>query len=129
MGTVSVTITDADGVQVLQWCLPRLGLRWPGFRKVRRQVYKRVHRRVQELGLSSVAEYRSYVEGHPYVGRAAQTIVDMAQEIGAELVVMGTHGRTGLVHMLLGSVTEQVVRLAQCSVLTVRPGTFRFELP
>lgn len=62
-------------------------------------------------------------------GRAAQTIVDVAQEIGAELVVMGTHGRTGPVHMLLGSVTEQVVRLAQCSVLTVRPGTFRFELP
>jgi nucleotide-binding universal stress UspA family protein len=62
-------------------------------------------------------------------GRAAQTIVDVAQELGAELVVMGTHGRTGLAHMLLGSVTEQVVRRAQCSVLTVRPGAFRFELP
>lgn len=62
-------------------------------------------------------------------GRAAQTIVEVAKEIGAELVVMGTHGRTGLAHMLLGSVTEKVVRLAECSVLTVRPGTFRFELP
>lgn len=62
-------------------------------------------------------------------GRAGQTIVDVAQEIGAELIVMGTHGRTGLAHMLLGSVAEQVVRLAECSVLTVRPGTFRFELP
>ena len=60
-----MTITDADGVQFLQWCLPRLRLRWPGFRKVRRQVYKRLHRCLQELGLSSVAEYRSYLEEHP----------------------------------------------------------------
>lgn len=58
-------ITDADGVQFLQWCLPRLGLHWPGFRKVRRQVYKRVHRRLQELGLANVAEYRAYLEEHP----------------------------------------------------------------
>ncbi len=65
LGTGSVTITDADGVQFLQWCLSRLRLRWPGFRKVRRQVYKRLHRRLQELGLSSVAEYRSYLEEHP----------------------------------------------------------------
>lgn len=65
MGTVSVTITDADGVQFLQWCLPRLGLRWPGFRKVRRQVYKRLHRRLRELGVANVTEYRSYLEEHP----------------------------------------------------------------
>ncbi|MBI3303981.1 MAG: chemotaxis protein CheR, partial [Deltaproteobacteria bacterium] len=60
-----MTITDADGVQFLQWCLPRLHLRWPGFRKVRRQVYKRLRRRLQDLGLSGVDEYRSYLEGHP----------------------------------------------------------------
>jgi len=60
-----VTITDADGIQFLHWCLPRLHLRWPGFRKVRRQVYKRLHRRLQELGLSGVVEYRAYLEGHP----------------------------------------------------------------
>jgi hypothetical protein len=40
---------DAEGVEFLQWCLPRLGLRWPGFRKVRRQVYKRVARRLEEV--------------------------------------------------------------------------------
>jgi nucleotide-binding universal stress UspA family protein len=62
-------------------------------------------------------------------GHAAPTITAVAQEIGAELVVMGTHGRTGLAHMLVGSVTEKVVRSSACSVLTVRPSAHRFELP
>ena len=53
--------------------------------------------------------------GHP-----ADTIVRIAQERGADLIVMGTHGRTGLQHVLLGSVAEKVVRLAPCPVLTVR---------
>jgi nucleotide-binding universal stress UspA family protein len=47
-------------------------------------------------------------------------ILDYAQTAGADLVVMGTHGRTGLDRLLLGSVTEDVVRLAACPVLTVR---------
>ena len=53
--------------------------------------------------------------GHP-----ADTIVRIAQARGADLIVMGTHGRTGLQHVLLGSVAERVVRLASCPVLTVR---------
>ncbi len=62
-------------------------------------------------------------------GRAAQTIADAALEVGADLIVIGTHGRTGIAHLLLGSVAEQVLRLAPCSVLTVRPEAFQFELP
>ncbi len=58
-------IPDAEGVQFLQWCLPRLNLRWRGFRKVRRQVYKRINRRLQELGVPSIAAYRVYLEDHP----------------------------------------------------------------
>ncbi|TAJ26000.1 MAG: protein-glutamate O-methyltransferase CheR [Nitrospirae bacterium] len=56
---------DSDGVQFLQWALPKLHLQWPGFRKVRRQVYKRIDRRVKELGLSGVGQYRSYLDAHP----------------------------------------------------------------
>jgi chemotaxis protein methyltransferase CheR len=55
---------DAEGIQFLQWCLPRLGLQWSGFRKVRRQVYKRIGRRLEEVGLSTVGAYRSYLEAH-----------------------------------------------------------------
>ena len=61
----SLVITDAEGVKFLQWCLPRLHLRWTGFRKVRRQVYKRINQRLAELGLTSVAAYRVYLEDHP----------------------------------------------------------------
>lgn len=44
-----------------------------------------------------------------------------AEEVDADLIIMGTHGRTGLRHALIGSVAEKVVRKAPCAVLTVRP--------
>jgi nucleotide-binding universal stress UspA family protein len=53
-------------------------------------------------------------------GVPAQVIVDTATSTRADLIVMSTHGRTGLTHMLIGSVAEKVVRTAQCPVLTVR---------
>ncbi len=56
---------DADCVAFLQWALPRLGMRWPGFRKVRRQVCRRVARRLEELGLSNLSAYRRHLEVHP----------------------------------------------------------------
>ena len=58
-------MTDQECVEFLQWALPRLGLRWPGFRKVRRQVHKRINRRLEELSLAQIADYRSYLETHP----------------------------------------------------------------
>lgn len=56
-------------------------------------------------------------------GEPASVIVAAAREIGADLIVMGTHGRTGLRHLLMGSVAEQVVRRASCPVLTLRIST------
>jgi nucleotide-binding universal stress UspA family protein len=53
-------------------------------------------------------------------GLAYQTIVAAAQKQKADLIIMATHGRTGLSHLLMGSVTEKVVRSAGCPVLTVR---------
>lgn len=55
-------------------------------------------------------------------GRAAGAIVRYARQNGIDLVVMGTHGRTGFSHALLGSVTERVARTAPCPVVTVPPG-------
>lgn len=54
-------------------------------------------------------------EGIPY-----QTVVDYAKEWGADLIVMGTHGRSGLQRAFIGSVAERVVRLAHCPVLVSR---------
>jgi nucleotide-binding universal stress UspA family protein len=53
-------------------------------------------------------------------GDPAKVIANLAKETKAGLIIMGTHGRTGLGRVLLGSVTEQVLRAAQCPVLTVK---------
>ncbi len=55
------------------------------------------------------------------VGVEDMEITGLAQEEQIDLIVMGTHGRTGLGHALLGSVAERVVRRAPCPVLTVKP--------
>ncbi len=56
-------------------------------------------------------------------------IVQYAQEANIDLIVLGTHGRGGLAHMLLGSVAEKVVRKAPCPVLTVRHPEHEFVAP
>ena len=53
-------------------------------------------------------------------GIPATEIVEFAKKHGFDLIVMGTHGRTGLQHVMIGSVAEKVVRRAPCAVLTVR---------
>jgi nucleotide-binding universal stress UspA family protein len=53
-------------------------------------------------------------------GLSAMAIVEYAQDHDIDLIVMGTHGRTGMAHLVIGSVAERVVRLAKCPVLTVR---------
>ncbi len=55
-------------------------------------------------------------------GRPVDEITGYAKEAAAEMVVMSTHGRSGLRHLLIGSTAEGVVRHAECPVLTVRGG-------
>jgi chemotaxis protein methyltransferase CheR len=56
---------DADWVEFLQWCLPRMEMRWAGFRKVRRQVCKRIGRRLEKLGLRDLQAYRDLLARRP----------------------------------------------------------------
>jgi nucleotide-binding universal stress UspA family protein len=56
-----------------------------------------------------------------HVGEPAYDILECATELSADLIVMGTHGLSGFDHLLLGSVTEKVLRKATCPVLTVPP--------
>ena len=58
-------MTESDCTAFLEWALPRLELRWPGFRKVRRQVCKRLTRRIRDLGLGNFAAYRARIEADP----------------------------------------------------------------
>lgn len=54
------------------------------------------------------------------VGRPARVIAETATSRGIDLIVMGTHGRSGFAHLVLGSVAERLLRIAPCAVLTVR---------
>jgi len=66
--------------------------------------------------LGSFTNYKSVlVSGIPY-----EEITRKAEEIGASLIILGTHGRTGLDHILFGSTAERVVRSAACPVMTIR---------
>jgi nucleotide-binding universal stress UspA family protein len=61
---------------------------------------------------------------HPRIGKPADEILQLAQEIGADLILIGTHGHTGLTRLMMGSVAEHVVREAGCAVLVARPKTY-----
>lgn len=60
------------------------------------------------------------VTAHLRDGVAYREIVDAATRLGAGMIVQATHGRTGLAHVLMGSVAERVIRTAECPVLTIR---------
>ena len=57
---------------------------------------------------------------HVEVGHPVEQILETARREHVDLIVMGTHGRSGLEHMMLGSVAERVIRLAPCPVMVVR---------
>jgi nucleotide-binding universal stress UspA family protein len=71
-----------------------------------------------ELMLEDLLQSHAGLTGELAHGQAAEEIAKKA-EAGFDLVVMGTHGRTGLSHLVMGSVAQKVVRLAHCPVLTV----------
>lgn len=72
---------------------------------------EQIRKKVLQLGIS--------VETDLLTGPAHSEIIEKARRAKADLIVMGTHGRTGVEHFLLGSVAEKVVRLSACPVLTV----------
>lgn len=59
--------------------------------------------------------------GHFIQGKPTQAIVKFAEENGIDLIVMGSHGHSGVNHLLMGSVSEHVARHAPCAVLTIKP--------
>ncbi|HIE96516.1 MAG TPA: universal stress protein [Planctomycetes bacterium] len=63
------------------------------------------------------------------VGPSFFEIIQYAKELDIDLIVIGTHGRSGLMHLLMGSVAENVVRKAPCPVLTVKPEGHQFVMP
>ena len=83
---------------------------------------------MDELVTQVRAEYED-VSGAVRIGSAFLEIIQYAKEVQADLIVVGTHGRTGLKHMIIGSVAEKVVRKAPCPVLSVKHPEHAFEMP
>ncbi len=63
------------------------------------------------------------------VGTIFMEIIDYARTADIDLIVIGTHGRSGLMHVLMGSVAERIVRKSPCPVLTVKPEGHQFVMP
>jgi nucleotide-binding universal stress UspA family protein len=78
---------------------------------------------LREEAKRNMQEWQARVRGAETVireGSPRPVIVEAAVELGCQMIVMGTHGRSGLAHLLLGSVAEYVVRYSKVPVLTVR---------
>jgi len=60
-------------------------------------------------------------EGKVLVGYPAEEILHLAEDENVDLIIMGTHGRTGIDRILFGSVAEKIVKSSKCPVLTIRP--------
>jgi nucleotide-binding universal stress UspA family protein len=85
---------------------------WANVKGEAEQQLARYAEQVRERGV----EVEAFVlEGYP-----ATVIIEEAQNLDADLIVIGTHGHTGLKHLLLGSIAERVVQKATCPVLTVK---------
>jgi nucleotide-binding universal stress UspA family protein len=81
-----------------------------------RQATNDLAQMLSETQASRMDVARRVVVGIPY-----RKIVDVAEEEKIDLIVMTTHGRTGVSHLVMGSVAERIVRTAPCPVLTIRP--------
>jgi nucleotide-binding universal stress UspA family protein len=81
----------------------------------------KVEAQLDEIALKDLKD-RVPVDVKVAVGKPAEEILRVAREEAVDLIVMGTHGRTGLHHLLLGSTAETVLRTAPCPVFTVRLG-------
>lgn len=107
---------DVHVLHVLPFLIPaEPGVVWATVDDAHRiqHALENLHEAVSKLGLGNV-------ELEVRLGDPGQVTCERAEELKAELIVVGSHGRTGLTRMLLGSVAERVVRLAHCPVLVVK---------
>jgi nucleotide-binding universal stress UspA family protein len=96
---------------------------------LQKEIETEARRRLDELLIDSDP---NPLPTHPVIVTAANpaaAIVDCAKSLGIDLIVMGTHGRARVAHLLIGSVAERVVRTAPCPVLVVRHPEHDFVTP
>ncbi|PLX76820.1 MAG: universal stress protein [Desulfuromonas sp.] len=89
------------------------------FDKLEEEIAQGAHKMMEKFCRDHLGDF-SHFETHVEPGIPYEEIISKGQEIDADLIVMGTHGRTGLDHMLFGSTTEKVVRKSPIPVMTIR---------
>lgn len=89
--------------------------------------FERMAEQLRDKAESDVAEARKILEAQGFavktltvMGEAASAILTLAESMKPDLIVVGSHGRTGIQRFLLGSVSERIVRYAPCSVLVIK---------
>lgn len=106
---------------VLLHVLPLLPFVWADeWSLARPQFEEKLQSDAEQQLRALAAQYSVPIETLVRWGDAATVIAEVAQTRPCELIVMSTHGRTGLAHVFIGSVAERVVRYAPCNVLIVR---------
>lgn len=85
------------------------------------EIIKAANKSLQEFVKNVPADLIAEAYVHPELSLVAQTICNDAETKNVDWIVMPTHGRKGINRLVMGSVAEQVVRMAPCPVLTIRP--------
>jgi nucleotide-binding universal stress UspA family protein len=100
--------------------MPTRHVDWEYAEKVQAMLAERV--KIAFAGRPSVSEVQFFV--HARIGKPADEILRLCKDVAADLVFIGSHGATGLERLVLGSVSERVVREAKCPVMVVRAKTY-----
>jgi nucleotide-binding universal stress UspA family protein len=90
------------------------------FDKFREEIMLREQKQLNKFSENSEKTFKTSIRTEMIEGNAPDEIVDFASKNNFDLIVMNTHGRTGIQHAMVGSVAEKVVRKAHCPVLTIR---------
>jgi nucleotide-binding universal stress UspA family protein len=111
-------------ISIAEWYIPSSLSATDLMEDMQKSAWNEMDKWVAEVSQTAKDVEKMVVRGVPFV-----EIIKTAKEKQADLIVIGTHGRTGIDHMLFGSTAEKVVRKAACPVLTVRiPGRV-FKMP
>lgn len=116
---IAVAFGEGDGVRLPWEDLDKLFSQNEGEEKMKEHIAELIAPEAKS-GDGPVESINIYLT----TGNPAQRVVHLAEKVDADLIVCGTHGRTGIRRMVLGSVAEEIVRRAPCGVMVIRPRDF-----
>jgi nucleotide-binding universal stress UspA family protein len=111
-------------ISIAEWYIPSSLSVTDLVEDMQKSAWKEMDKWAAEVSAKVKEVEKMVVRGVPFV-----EIIRTAKEKNADLIVIGTHGRTGIDHMLFGSTAEKVVRKSPCPVLTVRIVGKEFKMP